>query len=678
MKCLKHIVFTFFLCNFIFIAQAQQDSKNWYFGHKAGFQFEGYDLPTPLWDSEMQAVEGCASISDAEGNLLFYSDGETVWNRNHDIMANGTELGGDRRSSNSAFILKQPGNPNIYYLFVTEINCRKGGGFEKKMIVRINIIDLYGHGGLGEVVEKNKYYINGVSEKITAVPHSNKEDFWIINYQAIVDIIISQKFDKNGIGPLQRYTAKGYEKENCFFPKSFPSSGCIKASPDGTMIALADYESGYIRLFLFDSSSGSFVDDILFYEGNNPYGIEFSPNSKKLYVSFAPEDQSKLIDHLYQYDVEEFNLQKILDSRTRVVRSNISNQFDFGAIGALQLGPDDKIYVASRDYESSKMKQYIGRIEKPNSDGVYANYKPKAVKLRNGFWSTYGLPQFLNRQSSALSMFYTNVCIGDSTLFQLIGCEAVSVKWDFGESVEGVSATSTDFKPSHQYSKPGIYTVVATVVNVDGETQIIEREVEVYAYPEPNEDVVYRVESFYPGAIILIDEKLTPLISNDLENETVQLFETMEDAELGIHSIPNRGTFQTGEYYARVENKYSNCYTIVPVQIEVELLVEEEVIAACQPQFPNSFSPNNDGVNDQFLYFYNHQYNCIVDLSDFQVFNRWGEKVYSGSKLPWNGKTNTGENAEPGLYLYHLTYSYHSDYFEGEKLKRSGTVHIIY
>ncbi|TXI67741.1 MAG: hypothetical protein E6Q46_02540 [Flavobacterium sp.] len=72
---------------------AQGEANIWYFGNKAGISFNS-GVPVPLLDGQMQADEGCATLSDANGNLLFYTNGITVWNRNHQIMPNGTGLMG--------------------------------------------------------------------------------------------------------------------------------------------------------------------------------------------------------------------------------------------------------------------------------------------------------------------------------------------------------------------------------------------------------------------------------------------------------------------------------------------------------------------------------------------------------------------------------------------------------
>ena len=96
------IILFYFILNINVEAQNQTD--NWYFGNKAGLNFSTC-TPTILTDGQVNTDEGVATISDANGNLLFYTDGVTVWNKQHLIMVNGTGLAGHPSSTQSAVIV---------------------------------------------------------------------------------------------------------------------------------------------------------------------------------------------------------------------------------------------------------------------------------------------------------------------------------------------------------------------------------------------------------------------------------------------------------------------------------------------------------------------------------------------------------------------------------------------
>ena len=63
---------------------AQKEAANWYFGDMAGLTFNS-GSPVALLNGQLITREGCASISDKDGNLLFYTDGSVVYNKNHQI-----------------------------------------------------------------------------------------------------------------------------------------------------------------------------------------------------------------------------------------------------------------------------------------------------------------------------------------------------------------------------------------------------------------------------------------------------------------------------------------------------------------------------------------------------------------------------------------------------------------
>lgn len=84
---------------------SQNVTNTWSFG-KMGLNF-ATTPPTVLSDGGVSADEGCTSISDNAGNLLFYSNGETVYNKSHSIMSNGNGLSGSASTSQSSLIVKK-------------------------------------------------------------------------------------------------------------------------------------------------------------------------------------------------------------------------------------------------------------------------------------------------------------------------------------------------------------------------------------------------------------------------------------------------------------------------------------------------------------------------------------------------------------------------------------------
>lgn len=103
----------------------QGEAANWFFGRGAGMQFDRNSGAVNAVDGgQLHTFEGCASISNADGDLLFYTDGISVWNRNHDVMLNGNGLHGDPSSSQSAIIVPKPDDLNIFYILRSMYNFK--------------------------------------------------------------------------------------------------------------------------------------------------------------------------------------------------------------------------------------------------------------------------------------------------------------------------------------------------------------------------------------------------------------------------------------------------------------------------------------------------------------------------------------------------------------------------
>lgn len=92
---------------------------------------------------------------------------------------------------------------------------------------------------------------------------------------------------------------------------------------------------------------------------------------------------------------------------------------------------------------------------------------------------------------------------------------------------------------------------------------------------------------------------------------------------------------------------------------------------------PNSFTPNNDGLNDVFNFYTLFMTGeTINDVPDFEIeiYSRWGQLIHYGTDInkPWDG-TAKGEIQPPGVYKYRIKFT---DGNENRKYIR-GTIHLI-
>ena len=183
----------FFLLSCFFIVDAQNEFSKWYFGQGAGLDFTSAP-PTVLTNGAMSAPEGCATISDNAGNLLFYTNGVLVNNSSHTAMANGTGLLGHNSSTQAALIVKQPGINTLYYVFTTaDVGSSNGA--------RYSIVDMSLAAGLGSVTVKNATLYTPTCEKQVAVRHCNGKDVWIISHEFNSDHFIAYQLTSAGLNP---------------------------------------------------------------------------------------------------------------------------------------------------------------------------------------------------------------------------------------------------------------------------------------------------------------------------------------------------------------------------------------------------------------------------------------------------------------------------------------------
>lgn len=569
---------------------AQKEAAIWYFGNYAGLDFNSGN-PVALTNGKLVTKEGCTTISDKDGNLLFYTDGSLVYNKNHQIMPNGYGLLGHSSSTQSAIIVPKPSNPYIYYIFTVDqpLPANADDNLLNDMDppnngLNYSQVDIRLNNGLGDIVttEKNVPLVTydpndseevkyKCSEKITAVQHGDGVSFWVIthfinNFYAFK--ISTQGVNKNPVKtpttvtiPIGGYLANAI--------------GYLKASPNGKKLVMANNASrrtnengpkgnpirdtGNVLLYDFDSSTGKTSNEMTLLSNSNPYGVEFSSKTKKLYVTankFNADGENILESSLIQYDLKSAN---IPTSKTIVNTSPL-------IAGALQLAIDEKIYRAG--YVTSDPKRNkISVINNPELDGTSCNYMPNAIDLKTGSVEQ-GLPPFIT--SLFLYTFsYEFNCFGQSTHFFINSVETIdSVVWDFGDGT-----TSTDREPYHTYLAPGDYKVTL-IKTVNGENrEPVEKTITIYETPKilttPYKLIQCDTQDAFPTDglstfnLSLANEPLC-LGEKDFEvNYYHSITEAENDTE-NIQSIPviYQNSIPDETVFAKVFQPNSSCYSI--------------------------------------------------------------------------------------------------------------------
>ena len=477
---------------------AQNEGNIWYFGENAGLDFNS-GVPVALTDGQLNTLEGCATISDNNGDLLFYTDGMTVYNKNHIVMPNGFGLLGHNSSTQSAIIVKKPGSTFIYYIFTVDGMSGNLGD------LNYSEVDISLDGGLGDVnANKNILLVASTCEKITAIKHQNSSDFWVIVRLENSNTYHSYLLTSTGMNMIPVITNIG--------PIYFDAIGYLKSSPNGSKIAAANYISGNtIDIFDFNNATGMLTNIITINNVLNPYGIEFSPDGNLLYAGDISTGE------IYQYNLLAPNIENSQVSIGFV--QQFSAGFEFSA--ACQLGPDNKIYIANI------FAPNLSVINNPNVLGIGCNFDPNGVNL-GGKLSLAGLPTFYSSIFLSNTVDFINLCYGDSTYFTSTNTFLDSLIWNFGDINSGNSNISTNDSTYHIFADTGNFDVT------------------LYSYL--NNIIDTSITSIYINPLPDVNLGIDTAIC---EGDTLSLDITLQDASYlwnDNSTNPNYNLFSAGDY----------------------------------------------------------------------------------------------------------------------------------
>ncbi len=366
---LKNLLTLILSIGLIAISNAQLQNTNWYFGNQAALNFNDGTLPpTVLTNSAIIANGSSASVSDASGNLLFYTNGSDVWNSNNQIMPNGFGLFCDTSMSQSVIIVPNPSNNDEYYIITNRGNTMGQTG------LYYTIVSMVADGGLGDVdkTRKNVLFMEeNASEKLTVIKNPEEDSYWLVSFATSDDVLkydtlYSFKINTSGINLIAESLFSFNTQDN------INTGGQMKFSSDGKVLALVhntflnNGESNVVTglfTFSFDSVSGLFSSkNSSFLLGDYLYGngVEFSPNSNLLYFSSV----NSFGNSLQQIDFKNVGMGSFLNT----LYSGPNTIF------GLQLGIDNKIYSVSST-------GFLGTIDDPDIKGTSSNFVDQNIDL---------------------------------------------------------------------------------------------------------------------------------------------------------------------------------------------------------------------------------------------------------------------------------------------------------
>ncbi len=444
----------------------REEASIWFFGEKAGLHFNlNTNSINVLKNGKLNTREGSTSISDSNGRLLFYTDGHTVWNRNHSRMSGGWNLSGDISNTQPALIVPKPDDLNLYYIFTTSIS----NGLDYA------IVDMSKDNGLGAVINQDINLLPFSTQMISAVAKDCAEkSIWV----TVFSNGMLHTFDINSSGTNSTYLD---------FPMNYnsgidqinPNFGYLKFSPDGTKLVCSTRSNG-IYIFDFDKSSGVVSNEkkLKFNPSGSSYsshGIEFSPDSQILYISMfndyvSQNDENSDDPKNYFASLLQFDLSSAITippnplSPVLLPPTIIAPQYEVenekqSFRGGLQLATDGKIYRAiSNTYNQGTT--FLGVINNPNEFGPACNYQDKAINLSPNI-SGIATPTFIQTFfrthfdiiKNDLSTLYLSLCTGETYTLTADNIPGATYVW----TLDGNLLPESDF--DLVVSQPGHYEV---------------------------------------------------------------------------------------------------------------------------------------------------------------------------------------------------------------------------
>ena len=403
-----------------------QTANNWTFGYHLGLNFSTTP-PTFFLDSIRNrdclggseiASYASNSISDCEGNLLFYTNGNVVWNRNHHLMPNyclndSMTIGGITLKTK---ILKVPKNDSLYYVFYAiTANGNPGIGGTRYAIINMNA-----DSARGTIVSTHNF-INTFNIGLGStqffpsdlIKHSNDSNYWLVCKPTDNDMY-AYLITSSGINLTPVISsAPGLNSKKEF----------IRASLTGNYIFYQEFPTGieYANICTFNKSNGTVtnvkrafgVADIGYF---NVIDMEFSTNDSFIYITVNNG----------KYSVMQFK--SYLSNPGSSFTELYSQTSGANCPVAIQMAPDGKIYISSLN------SGIISCITRPDEAGLGCNFIHNYMNLAP-YLIGYGFPSIyfpLKRLKFNATDYSSNICLTDSVrLFAQGDTTFVNYRWYF-------------------------------------------------------------------------------------------------------------------------------------------------------------------------------------------------------------------------------------------------------
>jgi gliding motility-associated-like protein len=445
-----------------------QRANIWYFGQNAGIDFNPlFDVPSspavPISNPVMDAPEGTSTISDRNGQVIFFTDGNKVWDRNFTEVATG--IGGDVSATQSVLIIPVPGDETLYYIFTTQ---EIYGSYTYRLAY--SLFDLKLNNGTGGLIEQNVTLFTKSTERITG------NDTWLIAHEYGNNSFRAYQITATGIGnPVVSSIGSDHTMATAVAGQGYMKLG----AQNRLAVALSTPGvSNIVEVFDFADSSGTVTNFRSVNLGSatgQVYGVEFGAGGNKLFATLK-DATSKI----YEFAFDTLGRPYEVDGPPAM-----SDQTYNEELGAIQIAPDGQLYVAVNN------KPYLGVIQVNGDTTVASTFNVQGFALQpatpaRSTLSRLGLPNFIQiisdpTQGPGISV--AGQCLGDSTTFSGSGTDPIDEF--FWQITQGgsVITSSTEESFSFLFQAAGLYTATLQITNRCGLDTVLTQQFRIYAPP---------------------------------------------------------------------------------------------------------------------------------------------------------------------------------------------------
>lgn len=414
------------LCCIINSSTFSQQANHWRFGNYAGLNFNTNPI-TIVSSGLTNNPDNTSAISDINGNLLFYTDGMSVWNANNVVMPNGNGLVGHGSGGQCAVIVPIPCSSKYAIFHVTE--------FSSPGSLNYSVVDMSLNGGLGDVVsaQKNVSLGTGWTEKLCAIYNPNNSSYWLLTHKWGNNQFVAFVVDATSIATQSVVSSIGSSHSCGSYGGAHDAMGQLTISRDGTKVINALTCLDQFELFNFNMATGVLSNSIVLpAEGNKAWGTAFSPDSKMLYTN------SIFGQNIFQYDLNVYTSPAIIASKNPVISVGTAG-YNFGY---MELGPNNKLYIARPGNTS------LSVINSPNNLGALSNSSLVGQSIGPAT-SSHGLSRIaynitvvsgtIGNLSLSTSSGNYSICPGQS--LALLGSGANSYTWSNGSNSSSITVS---------------------------------------------------------------------------------------------------------------------------------------------------------------------------------------------------------------------------------------------